>query len=169
MHVQKFACFCVNLLQFADFPVNNAKTIMHNWKCKAIDSFYLVSSIELVLTINLTLLLCVFLSSHSFCHAGYHHFYLHPGIYLPLPGPTLVFLCPYLLLYFQLRSVYLSWNWLWHIIRPKSIRTSWTFFNYFQFSDLFVFVLAVKFEIIHIKTDCWLEHLRFWSYNHAQM
>ena len=33
--------FWVNLLQFRDFPVNNAKYIIHIWDCKTIDSLLL--------------------------------------------------------------------------------------------------------------------------------
>ena len=168
MHVQKFACFCVNLLQFADFPVNNAKTIMHNWKCKAIDSFYLVSSIELVLTINLTLLLCFFI--FSFILLCWIPSLLSTPRYLFTPSwPNS---CISVSLSITIFSVEVSLPFLKLALahyQAKFHTDIMDFFNYFQFSDLFVFVLSVKFEIIHIKTDCWLEHLRFWSYNHTQM
>ena len=39
--------FVSTFFQFWDFPVNDAKTILRNWGCKTIDSFYFVSSIEL--------------------------------------------------------------------------------------------------------------------------
>ena len=109
VHVQRFECFCASLLQFWDFPVKDAKTILLGPQdyCYLLLCFcHWAQFLGSILLSYYILSLC----SLSFCCAGYHHFHLHPGICILLSGPTLVLLCHHLLLYFQLRPVYLSRN-----------------------------------------------------------
>ena len=109
VHVQRFECFCANLLQFWDFPVKDDKTILlgpHDYWQLLLCFCHWAQFLRSILLSYYILSL----SSLSFCCAEYHHFHLHPGICIRFPGPALVLLCHHLLLYVQFRPVYLSWS-----------------------------------------------------------